>query len=274
MTLALSWRRNSGGIVGIAIVGLVLLIVVFGPLLAPHAPNTTIGIPGAGPGPGSPLGTDSLGRDVLSRILCGGTSLMGVALAGTATAALLGTAVGLVAGYSRSIVDPILMRSVDVVLVFPPLLFFIVLVTAVGTSPLVVILGIATVLAPGTARLVHTLTRETSVAGYVEAAVARGERTSAVLWREILPNILGPLLAQVGLTLTFSILIAASVNFLGMGVQPPKADWGVMIAENREILSGNPAALVVPAVLIALLTVGVNSITDGLRRALGPEGGS
>jgi peptide/nickel transport system permease protein len=263
--------RRGGGLIGVAILTIVLLIALVGPFVAPYSPDATVGVPGSGPSAATLLGTDMLGRDVLSRVLWGGRSLLAIAVAATAIAAVVGTTIGLVAGYSRSLVDPVLMRAVDVMLVFPPLLFFLILVTAVGSSPVVLIFGIAAVLFPGVARLVHTLTREASVRGFVEAAVARGERTPAVLVREVLPNIVGPLLAQVGLTLTFSILIAAGVNFLGLGLQPPKADWGVMIAENRQVMSADALAVLVPAGLIALLTVGINLMTDSVGRTLGRE---
>jgi len=195
-----------------------------------------------------------------------------LSLSATALAFVVGTLIGAVAGYSRSLLDPLLMRLVDVVLSFPPILFILIIATGVGESELILVIEVAIVLAPGLARIVYSATREISVRGYTEAAVARGERTSAILAREILPNILGPLIANLGLTVTFSVLLIAAVNFLGVGLQPPAANWALMISENRDILSINAWATVVPAGLIGLLTIGVNLVGDAISHTLGVAG--
>jgi len=182
---------------------------------------------------------------------------------------LVGLTVGLIAGYSRSVVDPVLMRAADVMLAFPPLLFLLVLITGAGTSVTVLIIGVAAIQAPGISRIVRTATLEVSVRGYVEAAVARGERGVSVVVREVIPNILAPVLVDSGLRFTYSILIIASVNFLGLGLQPPSPDWALMISENRQYISLNPAAALAPAAMIALLTVGINLTGDAIARSLG-----
>ena len=267
------WRfrflRTPSGAVGVGIVTFVLLVAVFGPYAAPHSTTAPIGAPLAGPSGSALLGTDFLGRDVLSRMLDGGRSVIGLALAATALAYLVGLAIGLVAGYSRSLVDPLLMRSVDVMLAFPPLLFLLVLIAGAGSSVVVLIVGVAVIQAPGISRIVRTATLEVSVRGYVEAAVARGERPFAVIRREVLPNILAPVLVDAGLRFTFSILIIASVNFLGLGLQPPSSDWARMIGENREFISLNSLAVIAPAAMIAILTIGVNLTGDAIARSLG-----
>ena len=240
------FARTRRGQVGLVILGAVLLIALVGPVFAPHSPTDIVGAPGTEPSSSDLLGTDYLGHDVLSRVLWGGRSVLWLSLSATAIAYLVGATIGLVAGYSRSFIDPLLMRSVDVILVFPPLLFFLIVATSVGTSKLVLIVGVALVQIPGIARIVYTATREASVRLFVEAAVARGERTSAVLSREILPNILGPVIANLGLAITFSILLIAAVNFLGLGLQPPTANWALMISENRPILSLNPWSTIAP----------------------------
>jgi peptide/nickel transport system permease protein len=206
---------------------------------------------------------------VLSRVLYGGRSVLGLAAAATALAYLLGLAIGLVAGYSRSLVDPILMRTVDIMLAFPPLLFLLVLIAGTGSSVAVLIIGVAIVQAPQISRIVRTATLEVSVRGYVEAAVARGERAPAVILREVLPNILGPVLVDAGLRFTYSILIIASVNFLGLGLQPPSSDWALMIGENRSYIGVNSLTVVAPAAMIAILTIGVNLTGDAVARSLG-----
>ena len=161
------------------------------------------------------------------------------------------------------------MRTVDVMLAFPPLLFLLVLITGAGTGVAVLVIGVAAIQAPGISRIVRTATLEVSVRGYVEAAVARGERAIAVVVREVLPNILAPVLVDAGLRFTYSILIIASVNFLGLGLQPPSSDWALMISENRQYISLNVWAVLAPAAMIALLTIGVNLTGDAIARSLG-----
>jgi peptide/nickel transport system permease protein len=269
MTGRLRFLRTPSGAVGFGIVAFVLLVAVFGPYAAPHSSTAPIGAPLAGPSGHALLGTDFLGRDVLSRMLDGGRSVIALAAAATALAYLVGLAIGLVAGYSRSIADPLLMRTVDVMLAFPPLLFLLVLIAGAGSSVGVLIVGVAAIQAPGISRIVRTATLEVSLRGYVEAAVARGERPFAVIRREVLPNILASVLVDAGLRFTFSILIIASVNFLGLGLQPPSSDWARMIGENRQFISVNYVAVVAPAAMIAILTIGVNLTGDAIARSLG-----
>lgn len=268
-----SWRlpRRRGG-VALGMVGFILALAVLGPLFAPHSPSAIVGAPATDPSGAALLGTDFLGRDVLSRVLWGGRSI--VVLAGLATliAYLVGATIGLVAGYSRSFLDPLLMRAMDVLLAFPPILFLLVLATGAGSSPAVVVIGIATIHVPGVARLIRTATLDASVRGYVEAAVARGERLRYLLFREILPNIRGVIVADGGPRLTVSILLVASLNFLGLGLQPPAADWALMISENRVNLTIQPWAVVAPAVLIAILTIAVNIVADEVSRGIGRSG--
>jgi peptide/nickel transport system permease protein len=263
------FARTRAGLIGLLVLVLTAGTALFGPFFAPHSPVTTLAAPASGPSGATLLGTDFLGRDVLSRVLWGGRSVLLLAVLATVLAYALGLLIGLAAGYSRSLVEPFLMRSVDVMRAFPKLLFFMIIVTGLGTTKPVLICGIALVQVPGIARLVHTATREVSFRGYVEAAVVRGERTVAILRREILPNILAPLLADAGLRFALSILLVAGVNFLGLGLRPPDADWSLMIGENREITSLNPWSIFVPAALIALLTIGVNLVGDAVVRSLG-----
>jgi ABC-type dipeptide/oligopeptide/nickel transport system permease subunit len=265
----LRFLRSRSGAIGFGVVVFVVLVAIFGPYVAPHDPRVPIGLPLAGPSGKAPLGTDFLGRDVLSRLLYGGRSVIGFALAATLLAYAAGLTIGLVAGYSRSLVDPALMRGVDVMLAFPPLLFLLVLIAGAGTSIAVLIIGVAAIQAPGISRVVRTATLEVSTRGYVEAGIARGERAFAVIGREVLPNILAPVLVDAGLRFTYSILIIASVNFLGLGLQPPNSDWALMISENRTYIQLNPWAVLVPAAMIGMLTIGINLTGDAIARSLG-----
>lgn len=269
MSERLRFLRSRSGMVGFTILVFVIGVALLGPLFAPHSPTQPIAAPLSGPSTAAPLGTDYLGRDVLSRLLYGGRSVIGIAIGATSLAYLLGLSIGLIAGYTRSLVDPVLMRSVDVLLAFPPLLFLLVLIAGAGQSVGVLIVGVAIIQAPGISRIVRTATLEVSVRGYVEAAIARGERPIAVIRREVLPNILGPVLVDAGLRFTFSILISASVIYLGLGLQPPTSNWAYMISENRQYISLNYLAVVAPAAMIALLTIGVNLTGDAIARSLG-----
>lgn len=267
------FARTNEGRVGLVVLALVLLVALVGPLVAPHDPTAPIGVPGSAPSGDAPLGTDFLGRDVLSRTLHGGITV--IALAGIATLGCyaIGITVGLISGYSRSLVDPFLMRLVDFVLAFPALLLLLLLLTGLGASEWVTVLGVAVVLFPGVSRIVRTATMEVSVRGYVEAAVARGERTPAILRQEILPNIVSPIMADVGIRFAGAIIFIASVNFLGLGLRPPSSDWGLMVSENRPIISSNVWAVVAPALLIGLITIAVNLIADAYARTRGKAGG-
>jgi peptide/nickel transport system permease protein len=267
-------NRFPAGLTPAAWFGVVMLTVIIGlallgPFVAPHSLDEPIGIPLTRPAPGAPFGTDFLGRDVLSRTLWGGRSVLGLAGLATVLAYAGGMTVGLIAGQSRSLLDPVLMRAGDVMLSFPALLFLLVLVTGAGSGKAVLVIGVALVQLPLVARIVRTATLEQSVRGYVEAAIARGEKRAAVLRREILPNIMGAVTADVGLRFTYSIILVASVNFLGLGLQPPDADWALIISENRAGLTLNPYVILVPAALIALLSISVNIVGDAVARNLG-----
>ena len=261
-------RSWSGGI-GLVLMVAVILIAAFGPLFAPHSPSELAGPPYALPDRAFPLGTDLLGRDVLSRVLWGGRTVVGYAVLATTIAYILGTAIGLLAGYSRSLVDPVLMRGADLLLAFPPFLLLLVLTTGLGTSPVILVVGVTLIHVPGIARIIRSATLETRSRGYVEAAVARGERTRAILKREILPNIGGVIVADAGPRLTISILLVASLNYLGLGLHPPAADWALMVSENRPGLTIQPWSVAAPAALIVLLTIGVNLSADAVARARG-----
>jgi peptide/nickel transport system permease protein len=260
-----SWTGRAATVVLALVVGTAL----FGPEFAPHGPSQLLGVPYTGPSSAFPLGTDELGRDVLSRVLWGGRSVLALAGLATVLAYLVGGAIGLLAGYSRSLLDGFLMRAVDLLLAFPPLLFLLLLAAGLGAGPTTVVLGVAMVNVPGIARVVRTATLEVTTRAYVEAAVARGERLPFLLLREILPNITGTIVADGGVRLTGSILAVAGLNFLGLGLQPPAADWATMIAENRGSITLQPWSLAAPAVMIALLTLSLNVAADALSRSMG-----
>ena len=239
------------------------------PSFAPHPPAQTIGLPFAARPTAFPSAATCLGRDGLSRTLWGGRSVLGLAGMATLLAYLAGAAIGLSSGYLAGPVDALLMRGVDVLASIPALLFILLLVTGAGTSNTTLVIAVAVVQAPLIARVVRSATLEQSVRAFVEAAVARGERASAIITREIVPNIVPSVMADAGLRLTYSIILVASVNFFGLGLQPPAADWALMISENRSGFNLNPWVIIAPAVMIALLTISVNLVGDALARSLG-----
>jgi len=265
----LSFARTWSGGIGLVLTVSVLFIAIFGPFLAPHPPAALLGAPFQAPDSAFPLGTDILGRDVLSRVLCGGRTVVGYATIATAIAYVIGGSLGLIAGYTRSLVDPVVMRVMDVMLAFPPFLFLLVLTTGLGTGPYVLIIGVASIHVPGIVRIVRAATLEVKGRGFVEAAVARGERRSAVLRREIVPNITGTLVADAAPRLTISILLVASLNYLGLGLHPPAADWALMLSENRPGLTIQPWSVAVPGLLIVALTIGTNLLADAVARSRG-----
>lgn len=262
----LRFTRTGTGLVGTVALVLAVGLALFGPFLALHAPDVPIGAPYEQPSTDALLGTDFLGRDVLSRVLWGGRSVLALAGIATLLAYSGGLAIGLLTGYSRTWVDPVLMRSLDVLIAFPALVFLLVLVTGLGTSAAVLVFGVALIQMPAIARIIRSATLAQSVRGFVEAAVARGEGTLAILRRELLPNITSSIAADVGIRFTLAIILVASVNFLSLGLQPPAADWALMISENRSGLTLNPYAVLAPAVMIALLTVAVNLVSDAIAQ--------
>jgi peptide/nickel transport system permease protein len=262
---ARTWPTRTALCVLIATV----FVAIFGPFLTPHSPSDLVGVPYASPAANSLLGTDYIGEDILSRVLSGGRSVIVFAGLATLLAYAVGMPLGLVAGFKRGLTDPLIMRVMDILLAFPALLFLLILATGAGPSVTALVLGIAIVNLPGLARIIRTATLEVSVKGYVEAALARGDATAAILRRQILPNIWGPITADIGPRFTVAILLVAGVNFLGLGVSPPAADWAVMISENQSGLTIQPWAVLVPAIMIALLTVSLNITADAIARSLG-----
>ena len=245
---------------------------VLGPLLFSGDPTQTVGIPGQPPDGSHLLGMDFQGRDVLSRLLNGGKSTLTLAPAAALFTYVVGVTIGLVAGYTGGVVDSLLMRTVDVFLSIPALLVMLLCATGLGNNATVLVLGATLVLFPGVARIVRSATLEVAHRGYVEAAVARGENTFAVLRREVLPNISGPIIADFGVRFSWSAILIASVNFLGLGIRPPTPDWAVMISENRVIIPTNPMSAVAPAIMLAALIIAINLMGDGLMRRYGKSG--
>jgi peptide/nickel transport system permease protein len=264
--------RTQRGIVGATLAGLVVAVAVVGPFVAPHGSTDFVTTPFAKPGGASLLGGDLLGRDVLSRLLDGGWKLLLMALAATALGIVLGALAGISAAYLRGWRDGLIMRVVDVFLAFPQLVFALLLVSIIGPQTWLLIVAVGLSHAPQVARVLRAAALDVSERDFVRAVEITGVKRSRVMTGEILPNLVTPLMVEVGLRLTYSIIIVAGLSFIGFGIQPPAPNWGLMVNENRIGMSVNPWAVVVPAALIALLTVGVNTLTDAIARvSLGVE---
>ena len=255
----------------------VVAVGIFGRYVASYAPDEIFGAPFSAPSADHMLGLDFAGRDVLSRFLYGGQTAIVVALTGAVMGFVLGCCLGLVSAYQRGWVDEVIGRSSDLALAFPALILSLLLLAAFGTSLALVVIAITITTAPGVARIARAATLEVVDLPFVESARARGERASYVMAVEILPSVRGPLLVDFGLRLTTAILLVAALSFVGLGLQPPAADWGLMIGENRIGLNVQPWAVIVPAAAIAALTIGVNLIIDGVGRRTGsisPQAGT
>ena len=266
MTRALGSTRTR---VGLGLTAFIVLLALVGPLAAAYDPAAVVGLPYSPPSWQHLLGTDYLGHDVLSRVLWGGRSVVWMAFAGATLGVGLGAAIGLLAGYSRSRLDDVLMRSMDVILAFPQIVLVLLFVSIIGSELWLIVLVVALAWVPQVARVVRGVTAEVAHREYVESAEANAVPRRTILLREILPNVTTPLMVDYGLRLTWSIALVAGVSFLGFGIQPPNADWGLMINENRQGLTLNPWAVIVPALCIANFAVGTNFVTEGVARAVG-----
>lgn len=264
--LAGAAARRPRGAVGLAMTLLVVAIAVLGPALAPYQPTQPFGIPFTGPYEGHILGLDYVGRDVLSRVLAGGISILPLALTATLFGVLLGALLGLIAGYVGGAVDEVIMRGLDVLLALPQIILALLLISVVGASPPLVCAAVVLIHAPQVARVVRAGTIRAADEDFVRYSEALGTSRLRIMTSDILPMVSTPLLVEAALRLTYSIAIIASLNFLGFGTAPPTPDWGAMINENRIGLLQNPWPVVVPVILVAILTIGTSMYADVVSR--------
>ncbi|MDG2430338.1 MAG: ABC transporter permease [Paracoccaceae bacterium] len=253
---------------GLVVILSYILVALFAPLIAPYGEAEVFPIPYAPWSSEFLFGTDQIGRDIFSRLIYGARNTVGIAVATTALAFTIGMILGLVAAISRGWLDQILSRSVDVLMAIPSLIFALVLLSIFGSTVTNLIIIIAVLDSTRVFRLTRAVSINVVVMDYVEAARLRGEGLVWIMRREILPNILPPLIAEFGLRFCFVFLTIAALSFLGVGIQPPTADWGSMVRENASLIQfaqyDIKAGLtpLLPATAIALLTVAVNFVVD------------
>jgi peptide/nickel transport system permease protein len=264
---------TTEGKIGLAIVGAYVFVIIFGPLLAPYSPDS-IGVGGLDTGPSAAhlLGTDDLGRDLLSRLLYGARSVVLVPLIATFLAFAIGGLVGVVAGYTGGRFDAFVSRVIDVMLALPPLLIVLVVIAAAGTSSLVIIVSVALVYSPRVARVLRGATQGVVTQEYILAAQARGEPTLAIVLRELTPNIAPTVFVEFAVRFTYVIIFITTLNFLGLGVAEPSPNWGLLLADARNTIITNPVASIAPAVAIGALAVGIGLIADAATQSFGLEG--
>ena len=264
--------RNPAGLIGTTALMLMLVVVAFGPLLAPYDPqafHVTRRL--QGPSLEFWLGTDQFGRDLLSRILHGGRPAVLFGLGATAVAILVGAFYGMISGYFGGKLDALLMRLLDVLLAIPALLFTLLIVSVLGAGMLNAMLAVAISFAPGFARLARASALSLRQSDFVAAAVARGEGGGYILFREMLPNLVPPLIVEGSIRVSLAIMIGATLSYLGLGAQAPASDWGLLVAEARDYLFRYTGLLVFPALAIGISALGFNLLGDALRDALDPS---
>jgi len=258
--------------IGTTIIVINIFMALFGPFVAPRSPSEILTPTAfAKPEEIGYLGADYLGRDLLSRMLYGARMTIGLTLITTVIGFFLGITLGFTAAVSKSWVDNLISRFVDILLSFPPILLALIVIVGLGTSIPVLVGTVAVIQASRFARISRAIARNVAVLEFVETARARGENMFSILLREITPNSLMSLTVEFGLRLTFSILFLSALSFLGLGIQPPAADWGVMVRENISGLYYGSWSAILPATAISLLTVGINLVVDWMAAQIGKE---
>jgi peptide/nickel transport system permease protein len=244
------------------VIAVYVLAAIFGPFLTPYGESEIVGSEFEPWGEGFILGTDNLGRDMLTRLIFGARNTIGIAIATTCLSFLIGGVTGLMAATLGGWVDQLFGRLVDVLMSIPTLIFALLILTITGTSVPVLILVIAVLDSTRVFRLARAVSMDIVVKDFVEAARLRGEGMSWIITREILPNSMPPLVAEFGLRFCFVFLFISALSFLGLGIQPPYADWGSMVRDNATLITFEDITPLLPAGAIALLTVGVNFVVD------------
>ncbi len=266
----LLWRRlfrNNFSVFGLLITLAAVLTAVLAPFLAPHSPVEMFPVPMSPPSGEFLLGTDYLGRCLLSRIIYGAQVSMGVATFSVAISLTLGIILGLLAGYYEGAAGGVILRGMDIILSFPLVILALGIIAMLGPSVTNLIITIGVVYTPTFVRLVNGSVLSVKGNEYVRAARALGSRDMRILLLHILPNIVAPIIVQASLTFSTAILVESALSFLGMGTQPPTPSWGAMISESRTMMELAPWTVIYPGLALSLTVIGLNLLGDGLRDA-------
>jgi peptide/nickel transport system permease protein len=265
-------RISVTGAIGLLIVAFWLITAIAGPMLAPYPEGRVVSADDLAPMSFAfPMGTDYLGRDMLSRVLFGARYTIGIALAATVLACLAGIVLALLAAARGGWVDATISRILDALISIPSLMFGLVVVAALGASIPVLIPTASVIYMPGAFRFARAMAVNINAMDFIRVARARGEGTLYIMRAEILPNMVLPVLTDFGLRFVFIVLLLSGLSFLGLGIQPPAADWGSLVRENLEGLSYGAPAVIMPALAIASLTIGVNLLIDNLPSRRAPD---
>lgn len=257
---------------GAGLICVLLLVAALAPLIAPYPfDGMNIAERLSPPSLAHWFGTDEYGRDVLSRTMYGARLSLFMGVAATAITIAIGVPLGLIAGYSRGWVDSLLMRAMDVLMSFPPIMLGLLVLAVTEPALWKTIMAVGIVYVPVVVRLTRSVTLDLAHEEFIQAARARGERRPYILAREILPNAWPPIVVEASLRVTFAILLGAALSFLGMGAQPPSSDWGLMIAEARPFIDRAPWIAIAPGLAMCVTVVGINLLGDGLRETLDPR---
>ena len=272
-----SFAENSGAVAGLAVLVIIIVVALLADVIAPHSPleqfRDAVRAPPVWDG-GSwrfILGTDGLGRDMLSRIIYGARVSLFIGLSVMCVSCLLGVTLGLVAAFSNPLVDTVIMRAMDLIMAVPGLVLAILIVAVLGPSLANTIVAVTIVFLPRYVRLVRAAALSELGKDYVTAARVIGVGRLRLMFSTVLPNCLAPLIVQAALGVSEAILEAAALGFLGLGAQPPTPEWGAMLADAREFIRSNPWIVTLPGLAILITVVSINLMGDGLRDALDPK---
>ncbi len=265
-------KKSKSSMLGLVIVVVLLFFAVFAPFIAPHDPIVgELSQRQTAPNSTYLLGTDSQGRDVLSRILYGAKISVQIGVISVGIALVIGTILGLISGYFGGYPDMIIMRLIDIMLAFPTILLALAIVSVLGPNLTNAMIAVGVVNIPRFARIVRSSVLSVKENEYIEAARSIGSTDFQIITKHILPNCLAPILVQTTLAVGTAILEAAGLSFLGLGAQPPKAEWGAMLADSRGYMRQAPWSVMFPGFAIMMTVLGFNLLGDGLRDALDPR---